>query len=251
MNILGGVAFFNQISFFSKNYRVTARKKGDNIIVTHSISKKSSDSNLNKLYEIPFMRGAARVLSMILRTKATVFLLLFIVGLEFLLDFFFVVPYLDYSYIHVKPIGMIYLPDVAMLVILILFLKVFIGKYHGAEHMVFNTYSENKTLTLDNVKKSSRVSQRCGSNLVIFILLFSFLFAMVLPFEISMLVSLSLGYEIFKSKRKTAKMFSQLFYKVGGLFQYLFFTSRPSTDQLEVALAAFNKLVELENKRVE
>lgn len=250
MNLLGGVAFVNQVSFFSKNYRVTARRKGDNIIVSHSISKHSSDSNLNKLYEIPFVRGAARVLSMILRTKATVFLLLFIIALEFVLDYFFLGPYLNYSF-HVKHIGMVYLPDAAIFVVLILFLKVFIGKYHGAEHMVFNAYSENKTLTLDNVKKSSRVSRRCGSNLVIFIILFNSLFSIVLPFEISMLVSLSLGYEIFKSKRKTAKRFSQLFYKIGGLLQYLLFTSKPNNDQLEVALAAFNKLLALENKRIE
>ena len=58
-------------------------------------------------------------------------------------------------------------------------------KYHGAEHKAVNAYEKCKNineLTLENIKKSSRIHKKCGGNLVMYVILFMFLY-ILLPID--------------------------------------------------------------------
>ncbi len=230
MKILGGMAFVNEVTFISKSYNVTARLKKQEIKVKYK--EKNTDEKLNKISEFPFIRGILKMLALYKSTRMPLLMLAILIILSFVLDIL---------------LGLI-ITDILILIALFIFIKFFVGKYHGAEHKVFNTWTAGKQLTLDNVKASSRVSNRCGTNLVIFIMLFYLPLSFYLPFYISFLISLSVGYEIFRNKRKSIKKFTKIFYKLGSLLQYVFFTAEPQEKELKVALTAFLKLQELEQE---
>lgn len=228
MKILGGIAFVNEVTFMSKSYSVTAKIRDENIEV--KCRKKNINGRLNKISEMPFFRGILKLLTLYKSTRAPLFMLVVLIVLSFILDIM---------------VGL-FITDILILTALIVFIKVFVGKYHGAEHKVFNTWSAGRPLTLENVKAFSRVSNRCGTNLVVFIMLIYIPLSFFIPFYLSFLISLSVGYEIFKNKRKAIRKFTKVFYKLGGLLQYVFFTAEPQERELKVALTAFLKLQELE-----
>jgi uncharacterized protein YqhQ len=131
-------------------------------------------------------------------------------------------------------------------------------QYHGAEHMVVNTYENNEALTVENAKKWTTFHARCGTSFILFVLVLSiFMFAAIFPFiprvsevallnhaamiliKIPLMIPLSgIAYEI---NRYAAKHPQQIWVQAlvlpGRLMQKL--TTRiPSDDQLEIALAA-------------
>lgn len=247
MKILGGLAFVNQVSFFSTNYRVTASSKRHTIDI--SWTKRTAGERFSKAYDIPFLRGAVRLFSLLL-SKVTVFLLILLFILDWLVSKITFVLCTRFD-IMLPTVGRIPVNEFTLFIILLVFIKVLIGKYHGAEHKVFNTWLEGKAITLENVRAASRVSQKCGTNLVVFIALLDLPLSFVLPFFVSTIISISVGYELFKSKRPYFQTIAKVFYRIGGLLQYLMFTAEPSDKELEVAVAAFTKLLELENVSVE
>lgn len=48
--------------------------------------------------------------------------------------------------------------------------------YHGAEHKCINCIEHGMELTVENVKKSSRLHKRCGTSFLLFVLILSILF---------------------------------------------------------------------------
>ena len=133
--------------------------------------------------------------------------------------------------------------------------------YHGAEHKTISCYEEGLELTISNAKKCSRVHNRCGTTFLVFVMLISILvFAIVESFignglgrfariglKILFLpIVAGLSYELLKGLAKTDCF---IFYplKLPGLLLQRLTTKEPDDKMLEVAITAFNKVLEMDN----
>lgn len=131
--------------------------------------------------------------------------------------------------------------------------------YHGAEHKTINCYESGKPLSVENAKASSRLHNRCGTAFMFFVMLISILiFSIVNSFlqlsgvlrmlcKIALMFTLvsGLSYELL---RALAKSNSPILYplKAPGLLLQKITTIEPDDSMLEVAIAAFNEVLEMD-----
>ncbi len=116
--------------------------------------------------------------------------------------------------------------------------------YHGAEHKAVNTYEKlgAEGLTLENIRKSSRIHKRCGGNLVVYVVLFIML-SILFPIENLLLKSIfmilfsffsvGIAYEIINIFSKLPKPLDIINYPACVI--QLVTTKEPTDDMLEVA----------------
>ena len=128
--------------------------------------------------------------------------------------------------------------------------------YHGAEHKVVNAYEAGVPLEVEAVKEYSTAHARCGSSfvfVVIVIAIFVFaliglpsLWVMVLARILLIPVIAALSYEvIYFGARHTNNRFVRAVL-APGLWMQALTTREPDVAQLEVAIAAMNKVVEVD-----
>ena len=147
-------------------------------------------------------------------------------------------------------------------------------QYHGAEHMSIHCYEKNKKLDVNNVKKFPTLHPRCGTAfimivLVVSILVFSILTPIVLYFFPSLaemhvfprkvilfLTRLSflpliagISYELLKFSAKYEKNPLMKIFIFPGLLMQKITTKKPNKGQIEVAMAAVNKVLQLEKAK--
>ena len=129
--------------------------------------------------------------------------------------------------------------------------------YHGAEHKTVNAYEDGVPLEVEAIKKYSTAHVRCGTSflfviLIIAILVFaligrpSSLWLMVLSRIILIPVIAAFGYEVTHFGGKHAKngLVRAILYP--GLLLQKLTTRQPDDSQLEVAISALKKVVEIE-----
>lgn len=136
--------------------------------------------------------------------------------------------------------------------------------YHGAEHKTITCFESGLDLTVDNAKKCKRVHDRCGTTFIVFVLIISILSFAVLEsvfsvynleiekylrilLKIALLPLVAgLSYELLKGLSKTDCF---IFYplKVPGILLQKITTKEPDDDMIEVAITAFNKVIEMDN----
>ncbi len=133
--------------------------------------------------------------------------------------------------------------------------------YHGAEHKTISCYEKGLELTVANAKKCTRVHNRCGTTFIVFVMLISIvLFACVealigvgveriyrvlLKLALFPIVA-GLSYELLKGLAKTN--FWLLYpLKVPGLLLQRLTTKEPDDEMIEVAITAFNKVLEMDS----
>ncbi len=128
--------------------------------------------------------------------------------------------------------------------------------YHGAEHKAVNAYEAGVPMEVNAIKAYSTAHVRCGTSflflvLIIAIILFAFvgrqvLWLMILSRIVLIPVIMALGYEvIYFGARHTGNWFVKIILAPGLLLQSLT-TREPDDTQLEVAIAAMNKAVEVD-----
>ena len=118
-------------------------------------------------------------------------------------------------------------------------------EYHGAEHKTIWTYEAGEALTVENVKKHSRLHPRCGTNfllMVVSIFVFAFLgwpnlIERIISRIILMPVVAGISYELIRLAGRTENRMIQTLVKPGLWLQYLT-TREPHGDQIEVAIKA-------------
>ncbi len=128
--------------------------------------------------------------------------------------------------------------------------------YHGAEHKTVNAYEDGVPLELESIKKYSTAHVRCGTSflfvvLIIAILVFSLvglpsLWLMVLSRIVLVPVIAALGYEV---TYFGARHFKNIFVRAilaPGLWLQKLTTREPDDSQLEVAISALKKVVEID-----
>ena len=141
-------------------------------------------------------------------------------------------------------------------------------QYHGAEHKTINCYEYGDALTVENVKKASRMHDRCGTTFIFLVLIISiFVFALAnwalsltgltgirgLDFFITLLVKIALlpvvaavSYEILRLLSKTDSVLALPFKAPGYLLQMLT-TREPDEKMIECAICAFEKAKEMDD----
>ncbi|TCP31169.1 uncharacterized protein YqhQ [Scopulibacillus darangshiensis] len=129
-------------------------------------------------------------------------------------------------------------------------------QYHGAEHKVINTFENDKALTVENVKKHSRLHYRCGSSFILFTAIISVILYFFVPtnplwlrlvYRIILIpVDLGIAYEVLQltNKVRGVPMLSWLGYP--GLWLQLLTTKEPDDLQIEVSIRAFEEMRERE-----
>jgi uncharacterized protein YqhQ len=125
-------------------------------------------------------------------------------------------------------------------------------QYHGAEHMTVHCKEHGLALTPENVKKFSPVHSRCGTSLLMFVIVISILLFSVIhdprwyvnvPIRILLIpVIAGVSYELLKL---SARWPNNIILKVlmqPGLWAQRITTRRPDKKQIEVAIAALKKV---------
>ncbi|GKV68102.1 membrane protein [Sporosarcina sp. NCCP-2716] len=129
-------------------------------------------------------------------------------------------------------------------------------KYHGAEHKVINCYESGLPLTVENVQSQSRLHYRCGSSFLLFtVIVGMFLYFLVPtdPFWLRIVnrillipVVLGVSFEVLQLTNAVRNVPILRYLGYPGLWLQLLTTKEPEDDQVEVAIASFNKLLEVE-----
>jgi len=128
--------------------------------------------------------------------------------------------------------------------------------YHGAEHKTVNAYEAGVPLEVESVRKHSTAHVRCGTSflfavLIIAIVVFAFvgrqtLWLMVLSRVVLIPVIAALGYEVtYFGARHFKNVLVRVILAPGLLLQSLT-TGEPDDSQLEIAIAALKKAVEID-----
>jgi uncharacterized protein YqhQ len=128
--------------------------------------------------------------------------------------------------------------------------------YHGAEHKTINAYEAGVPLETEAIKAYSTAHVRCGTSfmfavLIIAIVVFAFigrqnLWLMVLSRVVLIPVIAALGYEVtYFGARHVKNVLVRILLAPGLLMQSLT-TGEPDDSQLEVAIAALQKTIELD-----
>ena len=128
--------------------------------------------------------------------------------------------------------------------------------YHGAEHKTVNAYEAGVPMEVEAIKAYSPAHVRCGTSflflvLVVAIIVFSFvdrqvLWLMVLSRIVLIPVIMGIGYEIIYFGARHTNNWLMKIILAPGLWLQSLTTGEPDDKQLEVAIAAMNKAVEID-----
>jgi uncharacterized protein YqhQ len=142
-------------------------------------------------------------------------------------------------------------------------------QYHGAEHKSIFTYEAGQALTVENARQHSTLHPRCGTSFILLVLVISLLFFSILfPFlpkmpslhpwvrnglyigiKILLMIPITgLAYEAIKYSGKKAHHPLVRLIVLPGLWIQRMTTQEPSEDQIEVALQALSRVLELEGQ---
>lgn len=129
-------------------------------------------------------------------------------------------------------------------------------QYHGAEHKVISAYEAGEELTPANVQKYSRLHYRCGSSFIILtvivgVIIYSFftwdnvwermyIRLLLLP------VVIGVSFELLRFTNSVRDIPVLRFLGYPGLWLQLLTTKEPNDEQVEVSIASFNRMREVD-----
>lgn len=125
-------------------------------------------------------------------------------------------------------------------------------EYHGAEHKTINAWEAGLPLTVENIKKQSRINCRCGTSfivmsLIMMVLIFTFVgntsvVGRIITKLIAMPVVMGVAYEVFRLPLKYPDNPIVKMLIAPGLQLQRLTTKEPDAKQIEVAMAALLKV---------
>jgi len=128
--------------------------------------------------------------------------------------------------------------------------------YHGAEHKSVNAYEAGVPMEVEAIKEYSRRHVRCGTSflfVVMFVAIIVFslvgvwdLWLMILSRILLLPVIMGLGYELIYLGARHTNNWLMKIVLAPGLWLQSMTTAEPDDKQLEVAIAAMNKAVEVD-----
>ena len=142
-------------------------------------------------------------------------------------------------------------------------------QYHGAEHKSIFAYEAGQELTVQNAQKHSTLHPRCGTSFILLVLVISILFfSLIFPFlpkfpalpawsrnavyvvlKILLMIPITgLAYEAIKYSSKKTDLPWMRPIILPGLWIQRLTTQEPTEDQIEVALQALTRVLQLEGQ---
>ncbi len=125
-------------------------------------------------------------------------------------------------------------------------------EYHGAEHKTIACYEHGEELTVENVKKHSRLHPRCGTSFLLFVMIISIILFALLPktgifYRVVMRILLlpvvaGVSYEIIKWAGKSDNCIVGALSKPGLWLQKIT-TREPDSEQIEIAITAMKAVI--------
>jgi uncharacterized protein YqhQ len=123
--------------------------------------------------------------------------------------------------------------------------------YHGAEHKAINCLENQLELTVENVRKQSKVHRRCGTSYLLVVMLVSILFFLFIVVDDLFLriglrillvpVIAGVAYEFIRYAGRSNTQVMRILSKPGLWLQSLT-TKEPDDDMIEVAIASVNEV---------
>ena len=246
--VFGGMARWDGLDLFGPNYTSVAyRRKGEiHVKIESSALRRPTNPTIQRVSRWPIIR------SFFLwgRVFAQVF------GSVWSLLFFTVTIAGLWLFVHLMQLGsgvgtfggvFAFFAQFPILPILLIFFAAMkftpIGRYHGAEHKAVAAYEKYGEVTLQNAKASSRVHPRCGTNILLYIILAAVLDPLIAwwGYAIVQFILISEAWFIFGKSRPSIA--------VGNFLQRYLTTTEPRRYQLEVAVESLNRLLQAEEER--
>ncbi|WP_139329859.1 DUF1385 domain-containing protein [Paenibacillus odorifer] len=129
-------------------------------------------------------------------------------------------------------------------------------QYHGAEHKVISAFEAGEVLTVQNVQKYSRLHYRCGSSFMMLTIILGVIIYSVVPWDnlwerviqriILLPVVIGVSFEVLKGTNAVREIPGLKYLGYPGLWLQLLTTKEPKDDQVEVSIASFNRMRELD-----
>lgn len=129
-------------------------------------------------------------------------------------------------------------------------------QYHGAEHKVISAFEAGEELTVQNVQKYSRLHYRCGSSFMMLTIILGVIIYSVVPWDnlwerviqrlILLPVVIAVSFEVLKGTNAVRDVPGLKYLGYPGLWLQLLTTKEPKDDQVEVSIASFNRMRELD-----
>lgn len=130
-------------------------------------------------------------------------------------------------------------------------------QFHGAEHKTINCLEHEEELTVENIKKYSRLHRRCGTSFLLIVMIISMVFFLFVRtdnfvlrlFSRILFVPLIAGvsYEVIRLAGKSKSKFMDIISYPGMCLQELT-TREPDEEHIECAILAMQSVLEKDNK---
>jgi hypothetical protein len=246
----GGMARWDGLDLFGPNFMSVAyRRKGEiHVEVEPSALRKPTNPAMQRASRLPIIRSFflwGRVFTQLFGSPWS--LLLFTATMGAL-----------WIFVRLMQLGsgdgtfggvFAFFAEFPILPILLLFFAAMkftpIGRYHGAEHKAVAAYEKYGYVTLQNAKGVSRVHPRCGTNILLYIILAALLDPLIAwwGYAILQFILISEAWFIFGQTLPSIA--------VGNFLQRYLTTTEPRRAHLEVAVESLNKLLHAEQEREE
>lgn len=239
---LSGMSFPYSISLLTDSggsVEIDTQDKNEHI----RYSKRSSWSVYKYVKDIPFVRGLILLLELI--TKFLMYLwskkLFLFIGI-LVLGYILFAP--RNEVIDTTPPNFFWDNYIGLGYYSFLIIFIFIArKNHGAEHKVISAYETSQNISLKNIKKQPKENRRCGTVLVMWMLVFLIpldIFNIDIPF--TFFIVFMVAYELFLLARKR-NIFGNIAYSIGWLGQKLT-TKEPDDNLLSITRKGIKKLLD-------
>lgn len=125
-------------------------------------------------------------------------------------------------------------------------------QYHGAEHKTIFCYEAGEELTVENVKKQSRLHPRCGTSFLILVMIISIILFSFISWEDKIMrivirllllpVVAGISYEVIKFAGRHDGTFVRII-SAPGMWLQKITTNEPDESQIEVAIEALKSVL--------
>ncbi len=134
-------------------------------------------------------------------------------------------------------------------------------QYHGAEHKVITAFENGDPLTVRNVQKYNTLHYRCGSSFIVLsviigVIVYSFfqydgLWERVMQRIVLLPLVIGVSYEALRFTNSVRDIPVLKWLGLPGLWLQKLTTKEPTDDQVEVAIASFERMLEADRSHAE
>jgi uncharacterized protein YqhQ len=246
--VFGGMARWDGLDLFGPNYMSVAyRRKGEiHVKVEPSTLRKPTNPTVQRVSRWPIIRSFFLWGRVFAQLFGSVWSLLFFTATMAVLWLFVRLMQLGSGEGAIGGVFTFFaaFPILPILIIFFAAMKFTpIGRYHGAEHKAVAAYEKYGEVTLQNAKGSSRIHPRCGTNILLYIIIAALLDPLIAwwGYAILQFILISEAWFIFGKTRPSIA--------VGNFLQRYITTTEPRRAQLEVAVESLNRLLQAEEER--